>query len=249
MLFARAKTRTNPLFYPERLEYRLAHDPARLERMRTEQHNVDVLVWNVFASLDSDEDREFLAGQLQALAGSRLRTPLSLSLWTGVHREPMLRPSAAYQRWLDHHPDVDDPSPFTRPFEVAVRLEAPEVLALIDATLDAPLRGTHGRDRLVELIDAGAEHARAVGKHLVVTCLYQSGTPVATEVSARLNDLRSAERRAEAMPWHPTPPAVELREMSWQRLLRLWDRSREGLALSRQPVKRFEDYAAQLGLR
>ncbi len=248
MLFARAKTRTNPVFYPERLEYRLAHDPARLERMRTEQRNVDLLVWNVFASLDSDDDREFLAGQLQALAGSRLRPPLSLSLWTGAHREPTLRPSAAYRRWLEHHPDIDDPTPFTRPLEVAVRLEATEVLALIDATLDAPLLGTRGRDRLVELIDAGAEHARAVGKHLVVACVYQSRSGAARQLSARLNDLRSEERRAEAMPWHPTPPAVELREMPWQRLLRLWEHSRDGLALSRQPVKRFEEYAAQLGL-
>lgn len=249
MLFARSKARTNPLFYSERLAYRLSNEPGRLERMRTEERNVDVVVWNVFASLDSDEDREFLAGQLQTLAGNRLRAPLSLSLWTGVHREPLLRPSAAYRRWLDHHPDIDDPSPFLAPIEVPVRIEAPDVVALVDVTLDEPLRGAQGRDRLVELIDAGAEHARAVGKHLVVACVYQSGTPAAAQLSARLNGLRAEESRAEAMPWYATPPAVELRELSWQRLFRVWERSRDGLALSRQPVKHFLSYAARLGLR
>lgn len=249
MLFARAKTRTNPLFYSERLAYRLSHDPARLERMRTEERNVDVLVWNVFASLDSDEDREFLAGQLQTLAGSRVRTPVSLSLWTGAHREPLLRPSASYRRWLDHHPDITDPSPFLTPIEVPVRIDGADVVALVDATLDTPVRGAQGRDRLVELIDVGAEHAHAVGKHLVVACVYQSGTPAAAQLSARLNHLRTEQGRAEAMPWHTTPPAVELRELSWQRLLRVWERSRDGLALSRQPVKHFLTYTARLGLR
>lgn len=248
-LFPRAKTRTNPLFYPDRLEHRMSHDPARLERMRNEERSVDVLVWNVFASLDSDPERDFLAGQLQGLAGGRLRAPLSLSLWTGVHREPLLRPSGAYRRWLERDPGIDDPTPFMTPIEVPVRSEAPELLALVDATLDWVPQGAHGRDRFTEIIDAGAEHARAMGKHVVVACLYQSRTRAAAEISGRLGDLRTPDGLAAALPWHAEPPSVELRELSWQRMLRIWEHSREGLKLSRQPVKPFLEHAAALGLR
>lgn len=248
-LFPRAKTRTNPLFYRDRLEHRLSHDPDRLERMRTEERSVDLLVWNVFASLDSDPEREFLAGQLQPLAGERLRAPLSLSLLTGVHREPLLRPSAAYRRWLEQDPEIGDPTPFMAPIEVPVRIEAPGVLALVDATLDWAPQGAHGRDRFTELIDAGADHARAVGKHLVVAYVYQSGTRGAAEISARLGDLRTPAGPADALPWHASPPEVALRELSWQRMLRIWEHSREGLDLSRQPVKPFLEHAAALGLR
>lgn len=249
MLFARAKTHTNPLFYPDRLEYRLSHDPARLEAMRTEHRNIDLLVWNLFASLDSDRERDFLAGQLQPLVGPRLRAPLSLSLWTGVHRAPMLRPSSAYRRWLEQSAEVADPSVYLEPIEVPVRIEAPEVLALVDVALDAVPHGAHGRDRIVELIDAGRQHARAVGKHLVLAYLYPSGTRCAAELSGRINELRQERALAEALPWYPRPPQVELRELSWQRLVAIWEQGSDGLELSRQPVKRFHEHLAQLGLR
>lgn len=249
MLFARAKTHTNPLFYPDRLGYRLSHDPARLEAMRTEQRNVDLLVWNVFASLDTDRERDFLAGQLQPLVGPRLRAPVSLSLWTGVHREPVLRPSGAYRRWLEQSTEVTDPSAYLEPIEVPVRIDAPDVLALVDVALDAVPHGPHGRDRIVELVDAGCQHARAVGKHFVLAYLYPSGTRCAAELSGRVSELREARALAEALPWYPHPPQVELRELSWQRLLRIWEQSSDGLNLSRQPVKAFHEHVSQLGLR
>lgn len=249
MLFARTKTRTNPVFYADRLDHRLAHDPDRLEAMRTQPRNLDLLVWNVFASLDTDHERAFLAGQLQPLGGSRVRAPLSLSLWTGVHREPVLRPSGAYRRWRQRSGEVDDPGGYLEPIEVPVRLESPDVLVLVDVTLDAVPQGAHGRDRFVELIDAGSQHAHAVGKHLVVSCVYRSGTRAAAETSSRVAELRRDEVRAAALPWHADPPPVELRELAWQRLLRIWDQGRDGLDLSRQPVKRFLEHAAELGLR
>lgn len=249
MLFARSTTRTNPVFYPERLDHRLEHDPARRERIRTDHDSVDLLVWNIFASLDSDRDRPFLAGQLQPLGGSGLRAPLSLSLWTGVHREPLLRPSPAYQRWLTRTAGGDDDlSDFTAPIEVPVRIESPDVLVFVDVSLNHVPRGVRGRDRIVELIDAGAEQARAVGKDLVVSYLYRSGSRAAAQISRRLDELRRERGLARALPWRDTPPPVQLRELPWQRMVRIWQRSRDGLQLSRQPVKRFVEHCSELGL-
>lgn len=249
MLFARAATRTNPVFYSERLDYRLSHDPNRRERIRTEPGSVDLLLWNVFASLDSDRDRPYLAGQLQALCGTRLRAPVSLSLWTGVHREPLLRPSPAYRRWLEGTAGGDDLAEFTAPIEVPVRIDSPELVVLVDASLDTVPGGAGGRDRVVELIDAGAAHAHALGKELVVASVYRSGSPAAAQISRRLAELRREAALATALPWHDAPPSVTLRELSWQRLLSLWEHNRDGLKLSRQPVKRFLEHCAALGLR
>jgi hypothetical protein len=165
----RARTKTNPVFYPDRVRALLAHDPERVDRMFTERDNVDLLTWNVFESMDSDPDRAYLASLLQPLAGADLHAPVRMSLWTGRHREPLLRPSPAYVRHLRARVG-DDPSlaDFTRPLEVPVRIASPDVLALVDATIAEPLRGAGGRDQLVELVDAGLEHARYLSKALTI---------------------------------------------------------------------------------
>lgn len=247
----RAKTKTNPVFYPDRLRRVLDDDPGRLERIFYDPNNVDLLTWNVFQSLDSEGDREYLADLLRPFAGNDLLSPVRLSLWTGRHHEPLLRPSPAYLRHLREQ--VGDSAgslgEFTAPFEVPVRMESPNVLTLIDTTLGGHPRGSGGRDRLVELIDAGLEHARSLSAALAVAVVYPSGTTLAAELSAHVNRLRDPTRRAGLMPWRSDRVDVRLREVSWQRLLKMWEREREGLKLGGEPVKQFLEHTRRLGLR
>jgi hypothetical protein len=246
----RVRTKTNPVFYPDRVKAVLAHDPERLERIFTAPASVDLVAWNVFASMDSDPDREYLSALLQPFAGSDLRAPVRVTLWTGRHREPLLRPSPAYVRHIRDKAG-DDPSleDFARPIEAPVRIESPAILSLVDTTIDAMPRGAGGRDRLVELVDAGLEHARYLSTALAVCVVYRSGTPPAATLSARVNDLRSPARLAAALPWRERLPDLRLREVSWQELLRTWERERGSYRLFGQPVRAFLEYAAALGLR
>ena len=82
------RTRTNPIFYSDRLALLLADQPERLTRMRTEPQNVDLLTWNVFASLDTHADQNWLAYCLQEIGGPGLRAPVRISLFSGRHRAP-----------------------------------------------------------------------------------------------------------------------------------------------------------------
>jgi hypothetical protein len=246
----RPRTRTNPVFYAERVRGLLAHDPERLERMFSEPDNVDVLTWNVFESMDSDPDRDYLASVLQPLVGNEARPPVRVTLWTGRHREPLLRPSTAYARHL-RDTVGDDPSleAFREPIEAPVRIEMPDALALVDTTIDDLPRGAGGRNRLVELVDAGLEHARYLSKTLTVAVVYRSGTRTAAALSAGVNALRDPRRLAEALPWRDRLPEVRFREQSWQDLLRVWAREQGNYRLSGEPVRGFLAYTAALGLR
>jgi hypothetical protein len=246
----RTTTKTNPVFYPDRVRSLLAHDPERLERLFDEDANVDLLTWNVFESMDTDPDRDYLSSLLQPLAGSDLRRPVRVALWTGRHREPLLRPSPAYVRHIRDRAGTDAAlQEFTEPIEAPVRIEAPGVLALVDTTIDALPRGAGGRDRLVELIDAGLEHARYLSKTLAIAIVYRSRTRAAAELSARLGALRDPHRLAAALPWRDRLPEVRFRELPWQQLLHVWERERGNYRLSGQPVRGFREYAAALGLR
>jgi hypothetical protein len=250
MALRRAKTKTNPVFYADRVRGLLADEPERLERMFHAPDSVDLLTWNVFESMDSDRDRAYLASVLQALAGADLDPPVRITLWTGRQREPLLRPSPAYVRHLRAKVG-EDPSldVFAQPIQVPVRIESPGVLALVDTTIDRPLRGAGGRDRLVELVDAGLEHARYVSKELTVGVVYRSGTHTAATLSARINALRDPDQLAAALPWRERVPTVRFREVPWHELLRVWQREHGNYRLSGQPVRAFLEYVAALGLR
>lgn len=244
-------TITNPVFYPERLRLLLGHDPQRLERLFADQDSVDLLTWNLFASLDTDRDREYLAGLLRPFGGNDLKAPVSLSLWTGKHREPLLRPSGAYVRHIReraNNPEADL-SAFAAPIEVPVRIETRDLLVLVDTTLEGIVRGGGGRDRLVELIDAGATHAERVGKALSVCVVYRSGSQTAGVASARINELRDRAKLQRELPWLKRPPEVRLREVAWQQLVRTWEHERGNLRLFGQPVKDFREHNQGLGLR
>jgi hypothetical protein len=250
----RPRTHTNPVFYRARVEALLADQPERLERLVTDTRSVDLLTWNVLASLARHPDREWLAHRLQMFGGTRLRAPARVALWTGRDREPRLEPTPGYlaairQRAADAAGDDDSLAAFAAPIEVPVRIESPEVLCLVDTTLDAYPRGAGGRDRVLELVDAGLEHARRLGKHLAVAVVYASGTQGAREVSARMQALRDRTALAAELAHRQHVPEVILREVTWQQLLATWRQEVGYLPLGGQPVRAFRDHAAELGLR
>lgn len=245
------KKRTNPLFFAD--AFRLAAGEERAERALNDPDSVDLLVWNVFSSLDTHQDQPWLAGRLQQLGGPAVRPPARISLWVGADREPLLRPPASYiasvrARAAEAGGDDASVAEFGAPVSVPVLIDSPEVITLVDAVTDRTNLGHGGRERLLELIDVAIEHARRLGKTASVAVLYQAGTDAAAQLSPRINALRSDRTLAKALPHRATVPPVVLREMSWQQLLRIWDSERDYLDLSGQPVKPFLQHCRDRGL-
>jgi hypothetical protein len=243
------KTKTNPLFYADRFRSLLGHDEERVARALEEPESVDLLTWNLFASLETDKDREYLAGQLRAFCGNDLQAPIRLSLWTGKELEPRVEPSSGYIRHIRETGADADLAEFTAPIEVPVRIESRTVLGLVDTLWDTSKRGNGGRDRIVELVDAGLVQADRLGVPLAVAIVYRSGTAAASEVSRRVNELRQPGALRAALPWREHVPDVRLREVSWQQLVAMWDHERGNLHLGGQPVRRFRDHLEELDLR
>lgn len=238
------RTRTNPVFYPGRLEALLSDEPDRLERIRTDPDSLDLLTWNIFASLDTHRDQRWLAYRLQALGGTDLRPPVRISLFSGAHRTPYLQPSSAYvaaihRRTGVEHDATDSIAAFEQPIEIPVRIETPDALLLVDTALSALRTGT-GRDRLAEITDAGIEHARRLSSALVVAVVANAGSPA---LDTRLPRLADPEQVARLLPWRTGIPHVGFRGMSWTDLLELWRAEQRDLDLGGQPVRDFQSYA------
>ncbi|MDP9406037.1 MAG: hypothetical protein M3O86_05480 [Actinomycetota bacterium] len=247
----RTKRRTNPVF--DVGELRLVGGEPRAQRALDDPDSVDLLVWNVFSTLDTHRDRDWLAYRLEAFGDAPMRPPVRLSLWTGAEREPLLHPAPGYVSHVRERARAaggDDASvaAFATPVEVPVRLESPDVLVLVDATVDTVPVGRGGRERIVELVDAGLEHARRLGKRLAVATVYQSGSAAATQLSGRINTLRDPAALAAALPHRRTVPPVTLREVSWQQLLRMWSAETGYLDVAGQPVKAFLEHCRARGL-
>lgn len=251
MLKLLSRDKTRPLFYAERLRRLLAHDPERLDRMVSDPESVDLLTWNIFASLATDDDRDYLAGQLRVLCGNDLEAPVRLSLWTGHHVEPRMEPSSAYIAHVRETAggDADKVREFTGPIEVPVRIDSRQVVGLVDTVWTSSKRGNGGRDRIVELIDAGIVQAERLGTELAVAVVYRSGTPAAAELSRRMNELRQPGALRAALPWRQDVPEVRLREVTWQQLVTMWQHERGNLKLSGEPVRRFLSHVEELGLK
>ena len=249
----RGGPRGNPVFYADELRLELAGEPDRLAGALTEPGNVDLLTWNVFASLDTHSDRDYLGYRLQSLGGSGVIAPVRLSLWTGRTREPLLTPNPGFVAEIRRRAATAGGGPeatrdFERPTEVPVRIESANLLVLVDTYRDRAHSGVGGRDRLVELVDAGLDQARRVSKDLAVAVVYPTGTPLAADLSARINRLRDPAALAAALPHRPSIPPVVLREVPWQQLLRIWQQEIPFLRLSGQPVRPFLQQLRTLGL-
>lgn len=245
------KKRTNPLFNAE--AFRLLVGDERAERALNDPDSVDLLVWNVFSTLESHRDPRWLAGRLEQLGGPAVRPPVRISLWVGGDREPLLHPPASYvshvrERARAAGGDESSVADFAAPVSVPVLIDSPEVVTLVDAVADRTNLGHGGRERLVELIDVALDHGRRLGKTASVAVLYSSGTTAAATLSPRINALRNDRTLAAALPHRPSVPPVVLREMSWQQMLRIWNSEREYLELSGQPVKPFLQHCRDRGL-
>lgn len=247
----RAKQRI--VFYPERAAMLLGEGHERLTAMETDAESVDLLTWNIFASLATHADQDWLAYRLQALGGSGVQAPLRIALWTGRDREPRLRPSHEYfaairQRSATAGGDGNDLSAFEQAIDLPVRIECPDTLLLVDPVGTQYRRGSGGRDRLLELVDAGLDHARRLSSALTIAVVYPSGTPAAGHLSARINELRNPATLRAELAHRRTIAPLALRELSWQRLVQLWDAERAYLDLSGQPVKSFLAHLEARGL-
>lgn len=252
MRLLRSSTR-NAVFYGDRLALHLG-EGERLDAALHDPDSTDLLTWNVFASLDTHRDQDWVAYRLQALGGAAVRPPVRIALWTGREREPLLHPSQGYLRFVRERSrsaggSDDQLAPFAEPIEVPVRIESPDILVLVDTVGEEYPRGNGGRDRLLELIDAGLEHARRLSSSLTVAVVYPSGTPAARALSSRIDELRDPATRSAEMPYRAAAEPVVLRELSWQRLIQLWEAERDYLDLSGQPVKGFLAQLSARGLR
>ncbi len=241
------RTRTNPVFYADRLAVMLRDEPERLERMRTEPDNVDLLTWNVFSSLDTHRDQEWLAYRLQLLGGSNLRPPVRFSLFSGARRAPFLRPSTSYldaihRRVGEAHHTADGVAAFEQPFEVPVRIETPDVLLLVDAGRARLRSGAGGRDRVAEVVDGGLEHARRLSSLLAVALIADDDSDVLT---TRVPRLSSPDGIRRLLPWRDDVPRVDVHGVPWSAVLRMWWEERGNLELGGEPVKAFRSYATR----
>lgn len=243
VLFAR--TRTNPIFYADRLALLMRDEPERLARMRTEPRNVDVMLWNVFASLDTHDDQDWLAYRLQTVGGPNVRAPVRISPLSGRLRAPHLRPSRAYVREIHRragveHGDHDAIAMYEEPVEVPVRIETPEVLLLVDGGQQRLRPGTGGRDRFAEIVDSGLEHARRLSSRLSIGLILDDDSSVLTDDVPRL---ATAAGLASRLPWRDDLPRVDVHGTGWSTLLALWDDEAGHLDLGGQPTRAFRSYA------
>lgn len=239
------RTRTNPIFYRERLELILRDEPDRLERMRTEPANTDLLTWNVFASLDTHRDQDWLAYRLQDIGGRNLRAPVRISLFSGRRRAPYLRPSTAYlqeihQRAGVAHGTDDGVAVFEQPIEVPVRIETPDVLLLVDTGRQRLRSGAGGRDRVAEVVDSGLEHARRLSSRLSLGIVLDDDSAV---LRTEVPPLATVERLARRLPWRTGLPHVDVHGTSWSTVVAMWRDEVDALDLGGQPTRAFQAYA------
>ena len=245
------RNRTNPLFDPE--AFRLVAGEERAERALHDPDSVDLLLWNIFSTLDTHADRRWLASRMQNLAGPGVREPVRMSLWVGGTRDPRLRPPASYVNAVRERAravggDEASVAEFAAPVQVPVLLDSPDVVGVVDAVYDQINLGHGGRERLVELIDVAMEQAHRVGKSAAVAVIYKSGSAAAAQLSPRVNALRNERVLAAELSHRSTLPPLVLREMSWQQLLRIWRSELDYLHVGGKPVKPFLAHCKQRGL-
>lgn len=242
------RTRTNPVFYADRLALLLRDQPERLEKMRSDPGNVDLMTWNVFASLDTHDDQNWLAYRLQELGGPNLRAPVRISLFSGRDRAPLLTPSVSYlheidRRTGDAHDRGNGLAVFAQPIEVPVRIETPEVLLLVDTGRQRLRAGAGGRARIPELVDGGLEHARRLSSRLALGLVLDDDSRV---LRTEVPQIQTAAGMAGLLPWRDAVPSVDVHGLGWSRLLTLWSQEAGSLDLAGEPVRAFRSYARRV---
>ena len=230
------RSRAMPVFWPEQLRASLGEE--RYARAVADPDSADVLTWDVFASLDRHSDRDWLAYRLQALGGTGVRAPVRIALWTGRDAEPHLVPSRGYVAAIRSRvaaAGLSEPSlaAFEAPVEVPVRIESPDVLVLVETVLRTFPRGAQGRDRIVELVDAGLVHAQRLDKSLSLAVVYDASAPAAGRVQTRVAELGQPGALAAELPYADAGAlaGVQLRAVTWQQLLKVWEAEADYLGL------------------
>lgn len=242
------KTKPMPVFWADQARAQLGED--RYAAALRDPLSLDLLAWNVFQSLETHYDQDWLAYRLQQFGGTGVTAPVRLQLWTGANAEPLLKPSRGYvaairARAAAAGATEEDLTQFRAPIEVPVRIESPDVLCLVDTVLDELDRGARGRDRLLELVDAGLEHARQLSKTLAVAVVYTDASPASRALSARMDELR--RNLSGELPHQTKTADVQLREVSWGQLLRVWEAEIDYLQLPASP-KPFLEHVKRNGL-
>ncbi len=237
-----------PLFWEDQARAQLGAD--RFAAARRDPIHPDLLTWNIFQSLETHFDQDWLAYRLQQFGGTGVAAPVRLQLWTGTHDAAKLQPSRGYlatvrERALAAGASEEDIAGFRAPIEVPIRIESPDVLCLVDTAMDRADRGAKGRDRLLELVDAGLEQARNLSKTLAVATVYRAGSPAADVISRRMEQLRA--NLADELPHQPAAKTVQLREVTWQQLLRVWEAEVDYLKLPTS-AKPFLQHVKRAGL-
>ena len=284
LLDALTRTRANPVFYADTLRAWLSDEPGRAESIMNDPDSVDLLTWNVFASLDTHDDPDWYAHRMRMVVGNDARAPIKVSHFSGARRGPRLTPN---REWIDAArararsvrsgaasfgtggatgggAGTDDADAavreatrhLDRPVEVPLRVDAPGVLALVETMTGTYPIGHAGRDRLVELVDAGLDAAHRLSRRLTVTVVYEAGTAGARQASARLAELRDPARLAAELPHRRRVPDVTLLEVAWQQVLRVWDTEADArtgpfrpvLRLGGEPVRAFRKHVRARGL-
>lgn len=242
------KTKPMPVFWAD--QARAALGEERFERELSDPLSVDLLTWNVFQTLETHYDQEWLAYRVQQFGGTAVTAPVRFQLWTGRSEGLQLRPSRRYlaavrERARATGATDSDLARFGQPIEVPVRIEAPDVVCLVDTVLDKMDRGVLGRDRLLEVIDAALEHARNLSKIPAVAVVALGGSEAAKELSGRLAALRAG--LPPELPDQSAGRPLQLREVSWQQLLRVWESEVDYLDLPTSP-KPFLQHVKRHGL-
>jgi hypothetical protein len=242
-MLLRTRTKTNPLFYADQVRLLLDHDPERIERMLTSRRastcsrgtssrpSTPTRTGSTSPGCSSRSAGRTSSRRSACRCGragtrSRVSSRATSTSGTSVRLPVRMRTSRS--------------SPVRR--GAGAHRVAQRARARRDHVRPLP-RGRGGRDRIVELVDAGLVHAGRVGKELAIAVVYRSGTEVRPRaVPPRQRAARpEGPRRRDAVA-HPVPEVV-FREMSWQQLLRLWENERSHYKLFGQPVRGFLRHA------
>ena len=87
-------TKPMPVFWADKARAEMGDD--RFTAEQRDPLSEDLLAWNIFQSLETHSDPDWLAYRMQQFGGTSVSAPLRLQMWTGRDTEPLLQPSRGY---------------------------------------------------------------------------------------------------------------------------------------------------------